>query len=171
MSAIACFRHLINGTSFLVGKLLVVKSNYIGIVLALVTCFTTDAPGANQECPALAKAVSLCTVLAGSSKYDGKEITVSGLYRMVTHGSILMSPECGKTYVNLRGAPDYKVDKHVLAVVRSLTKHGQFQPVDVVIRGTFRVAAKGECFGQNCLPYEIEDHELQCAKAAKAPSP
>jgi AAA+ superfamily predicted ATPase len=39
-----------------------VKSNCIGIVLALVTCFTTVASGADQECPALAKAVSLCTV-------------------------------------------------------------------------------------------------------------
>jgi len=148
-----------------------VKSNSIGIVLALVTCFTRVAHGADQECPALAKAVSLCTVLADSSKFDGKEITVTGLYRMVIHGSILMSPECGKTYVNMRQAPDYKVDKQVLAVVRSLTKHDQFQPVDVVIRGTFRVAAKGQCFGQNCLLYEIEDHELQCAKAAKAASP
>lgn len=119
------------------------KSNCIGIVLALVMCFTTVAPGADQECPDFAKAVSICTVLADSSKYDGKEITVTGLYRMVIHGSVLMSPECGKTYVNMRQAQDYKVDKHVLAVVRSLTKHDQFQPVDVVIRGTFRKAAKG----------------------------
>jgi hypothetical protein len=87
---------------------------------------------------------------------------------MVIHGVILMSPECGKTYVNMRQAPDYKVDKHVLAIVRSLTKHDQFQPVDVVIPGNFRVAAKGQCFGQDCLLYEIDDHELQCAKAARA---
>jgi hypothetical protein len=148
-----------------------VKNNDIGIVLAFVTCFTTVALGADQKCPALAKAVSLCTVLADSSKFDGKEITVTGLYRMVIHGSILMSPACGKTDVNMRQAPDYKADEHVLAVVRSLTKHNQFQPVDVVIRGTFRVAAKGQCFGQNCLLYEIEDHELYCAKPAKAASP
>lgn len=90
---------------------------------------------------------------------------------MVLHGSVLMSPECGKTYVSMWQAPDYKVDKHVLAVVRSLTKHDQFQPVDVVIRGTFRVAPKGQCFGQDCLLYEIVDHELHCAKAAKAASP
>jgi hypothetical protein len=128
-----------------------VKSNCIGIVLALVTCFTTVASGADQECPALAKAVSLCTVLADSSKYDGKEITVTGLYRMVIHGSILMSPECGNTYVNVRRAPDYRVEKHVLTVVRFLTKHDRFQPVDVVIRGTLHVAANGQCFRPKLL--------------------
>ena len=82
-----------------------------------------------------------------------------------------MSPECGNTYVNVRRAPDYRVEKHVLTVVRFLTKHDRFQPVDVVIRGTLHVAANGQCFGQNCLLYEIEDHELQFAKAAKAASP
>jgi hypothetical protein len=90
---------------------------------------------------------------------------------MVTHGSILMSPPCGQTYVNLRGASDYKADKHASAVVRSLTKKDQFQSVDVVLRGTFHVAAEAQCFGQNCLLYEIEDHELQCATAAEVAAP
>ena len=102
--------------------------------------------------------------------YDGKEITVTGLYRMVIHGSILTAAGAAKPTEHAE-SPRLKMDKHVLSVVRSVTKHDQFQPVEVVIRGTFRVAAKGQCFGQNCLLYEIEDHELQCAKAAKATSP
>lgn len=147
------------------------KNKGIGVILALAMCFPTLAHGADQECPAFDKAVPLCTVLADASKYDGQEITVRGLYRMVIHGSILMSPACGKTYVNMRQASDYKADKHASAVVRSVTKKDQFQSVDVVLRGTFRAAEKGQCFGQNCLLYEIEDHELQCAKAAKATGP
>ena len=134
-------------------------------------CLATLARGADRECPALAKAVPLCTVLADASQYDGKEITVSGLYRMVIHGSVLMSPECGKDLVNMRRSLDAKVDKHDLAVIRSVTRKNQFQSVDVVLRGSFRIAGKGECFGQNCLLYEIEEHELHCAKAAKPSVP
>jgi hypothetical protein len=154
------------------GKVLAVKNNSIGIIpVLLATCFTTLALAADGECPAVAKAVPLCAVLADASKYDGKEITVTGLYRMVIHGSILMSPACGQTYVNMRQASDYKADKHAAGVVRSLTKKDQFQSVDVVLRGTFRVAAREQCFGQNCLQYEIEDHELQRAKAPEADGP
>ena len=65
----------------------------------------------------------------------------------------------------MRSAPDHKDDKRALAALRSLTKRDQFRAVDVVIRGTFRVARQGECFGQNCELYEIEEHELMCAKA------
>ena len=86
---------------------------------------------------------------------------------MVLHGSMLMSPECGKTHVNMRRASDYKAEKHASATMRSLTKKDQFQSVDVVIRGTFRIAQQGQCFGQNCLPYEIEEHELLCAEAPR----
>lgn len=145
--------------------------NSIGITLLLVICFTAISPAVNTECPAFAKAVPLCTVLTDPSRYEGKDVTVRGLYRMVLHGSILMSPECGQTYVNMQGAPDYKADKHALSVVRSLTKKDQFRSVDVVLRGTFRVAQMGQCFGQSCLQYEIEDHELQCAKPAEATTP
>ena len=84
---------------------------------------------------------------------------------MVFHGSVLMSPECQHDLVNMRQAPDYKADKRAASKMRSLTKKNQFQSVDVVLRGTFRTAREGQCFGQNCLLYEIEDHELHCAKA------
>jgi hypothetical protein len=137
-------------------------------VLLLTACFSASSSPADDGCAASAQAVPLCTVLADAAKYDGKEITVRGLYRMVIHGSILMAAGCPKDdYVNLRGAPNWRGDKHALAIIRSLTKKNQFQPVDIVSRGTFRVAHEGQCFGQNCLPYEFEETELLCATPAK----
>lgn len=136
-------------------------------VALLLACFCSLAFAGDDRCMPPPETLPLCTVLSDAAKYDGKEITVRGLYRIVIHGSVLMSPACGKTYVNMRQASDYKADKHASATMRSLTKKDQFQSVDVVIRGTFRVAQQGQCFGQNCLPYEIEDHELLCAEAPK----
>ena len=137
------------------------------IVVLVVACFSSLAFAGNNRCASSADAIPLCTVLSDPAKYDGKDITVRGLYRMVIHGSVLTSPACGKTYVNLKQASDYKADKQAAATVRSLTKKDQFQSVDVVLRGTFRVAQQGQCFGQNCLSNEIEDHELLCAEAPK----
>lgn len=135
----------------------------IALLLLPQACFSLLALAKDYPCTAKANAIPLCTVLSDAANYDGKEITVKGLYRMVIHGSILMSPACGKTYVNLRQAPDYKADKHASAVIRSMTKKDQFQTVEVVLRGTLHVAHHEQCFGQNCLLYEIEDHELLCA--------
>jgi hypothetical protein len=135
----------------------------IAVVLFLVVCFNPLSSTADDECSASAQAVPLCTVLADTGKYDGKEIIVRGLYRMVIHGSILMGSACPKVNVSLRGASNWKGDKHALAAIRSLTKKDQFQPVDIVSRGIFRVAREGQCFGQNCLRYEIEETELLCA--------
>jgi hypothetical protein len=128
-------------------------------------CMNSTIVAAADRCVIPADVVPLCTVLSDAAKYDDKEITVRGLYRMVLHGSILMAPACEHTLVNMRQAADYKANKHASATIRSLTKTDQFNSVDVVLRGTFRVAHKGECFGQNCLSYEIEDHELICAAA------
>jgi len=116
-----------------------------------------------DTCNAAVSAIPLCTVLSDATKYDGKDVIVRGLYRMVIHGSVLMSPACGQTYVNMRQASNEKPNKQALAVIRSLTKKDQFHPVDVVLRGNFRVAHEGQCFGQNCLLYEIEETELLCA--------
>lgn len=89
---------------------------------------------------------------------------------MVLHGSILTGSACRRVDVNMRRAQDWKGDKHAMAVVHSQTKNDQFQEVDVVIRGTFRVAKMGQCFGQNCFAYEIEESELLCAAVAKTKS-
>jgi hypothetical protein len=133
----------------------------LGVSLGAVASSDVD------KCPASAQALPLCTVLADAAKYDGKEITVRALYRMVVHGSVLMGTTCSQIEVNTRQAAGYRADKQAVAVVRSLTKKNQFQPVDEVLRGTFRVAQKEQCFGQICAPYEIEVSELLCASAPK----
>ncbi len=142
----------------------------VTVVLLLTACFSALSLSADDDCVVSAQAIPVCAVLADAAKYDGKEITVRGLYRMVTHGSILMGSACPEVNVNLRRAPKWKGDKRASATVRSLTKKDQFQPVDIVSRGTFRVAHEGQCFGQNCLRYEIEETELLCAATAKANS-
>jgi len=137
------------------------------IMLLSGACFISPVSVGNDRCAPSAQAIPICTVLSDTAEYDGKEIIVEGLYRIVLHGSVLTSPACRKTYVNMRQASDYKGDRHASTVMRSLTKKDKFQSVDVIIRGTFHVAQQGQCFGQNCLSYEIEDHELICAVAPK----
>jgi len=134
------------------------------VAVLFVACFSALSVSADPECAAWAQAVPICTVLENPAKYDGKLITVEGLYRPVIHGSVLYGSACSETYVNMRAAADDKKDKHASKVMRSLTKKEQFQPVEVVLRGTFRAAQEGHCFGQNCLLYEIEEHELLCAR-------
>jgi hypothetical protein len=76
----------------------------------------------------------------------------------------LISAECSEKTVSLRGSLDEKPNKKALATIRSLTKKDQFHPVDVVIKGTFRVAHGGQCFGEDCWGYELEEHQLLCAQ-------
>ncbi len=142
----------------------------IATTVLLAACLSPLTLAGKDKCAAFVQAVPLCTVLSDAPKYDGKEITVRGLYRMVIHGSVLMSPACSPTYVNMRRALDEKPNKQALAVIRSLTRKDQFHPVDVVLRGNFRVAHEG-CFGQNCLLYEIEETELLCAQPENSVSP
>jgi hypothetical protein len=139
----------------------------VAITVLFASCFTPLVLSGDDKCLASSSAIPLCTVLADAAKYDGKEITVRGRYRMVIHGSVLMSPTCSETLVNMRGILGEKRNKQALAVVRSLTKKDQFHPVDEVLRGNFRVAHQGQCFGQNCLSYEIEEVELLCAASVK----
>lgn len=139
----------------------------IAVMLLFAGCFVASSSVADDHCAASARAIPICSVLADAAKYDGAEITVRGLYRMVIHGSILTGSACPKIDVNLRRASNWKGDKHAVAVIRSATKKDQFQPVDVVLGGTFRVAHEGQCFGQNCLRYEIEETELLCAAPVK----
>jgi hypothetical protein len=145
------------------------RSFAVAVLCAYTAYFVPRAFAGENECLASAKAIPLCTVLSDSSKYDGKEITIRGLYRMAIHGSVLMSSACSQTYVNMRRSSDEKPNKHAMAIIRSLTKKDQFTPVDVVLRGKFRVSHQG-CFGQNCLLYEIEETQLLCAAQVKPSS-
>lgn len=81
---------------------------------------------------------------------------------MQIHGSVLMSAACSQTYVNMRQAHDEKPNKKALATIRSLVNKDQFHPVDLVIRGNFRAAYEGTCFGQGCYSHEIEETALLC---------
>jgi hypothetical protein len=138
------------------------------IALVLLPGLTSRSDFANQDSSATSEqALPICKVLAEASRYDGKLITVSAFYRAVIHGSVLYGPDCSKTYVNVREAADYKADRHALKTIRAVMKKDWSQPVDVVVQGTFRVAKTYHCFGQNCLQYEIEEHELLRASPVK----
>jgi hypothetical protein len=145
----------------------------ITVLILLAVCFSLPGFSGDDKCAVSAQSIPICNVIADASKYDGKEITVRGLYRMLIHGSILMGTACPKDNINLRKAPNAKEDKHALAEIRSFykKKENRFQPIDEVLRGTFRVAQQGQCFGQDCWSYEIEVTELFCAAPKKADAP
>jgi hypothetical protein len=134
------------------------------VTVLIAACLNPAMSAGGKKCAAPADSVPLCSVLSDAARYDGKDIVVSGIYRMVVHGSILTSSACPNATVNLRQARGYKANKTALAVIRSLTKHNQFQPVDVVLHGTFSVAHQGQCFGQTCSLYEVENQEFLCAQ-------
>jgi hypothetical protein len=137
----------------------------ITIAVLITACFAPLALSGEKQCPATTEAIPLCDVLTDAAKYDGKDITVRGLYYRVIHGSILTSSACDKAKVNMRLASDWKANKHALSVLNSRARknHG----TDIVLSGTFRVAHDG-CFGQTCTLYQIEEHELLCAEPPKA---
>ena len=144
------------------------------ILILLATSVGVLASSEFAKCPASANALPICSVLANANQYDGQEILVRGLYLLVPpgtpHGSILAGADC-KTEVNLRDASTFKASKAVLATLRSIdktNKKGQFKPVDEVLRGVFRVAHEGQCFGQICAGYELEVTELLCVQPAPA---
>lgn len=140
----------------------------IAVSILIAACFCSALRADDDRCRDI-DSVPLCTVLADPARFDGKEITVEGLYRMVIHGSVLMEPGCRKDLVNLRGTPNEKDDKHALSILKSFyrNKKHQFEPVDEVLGGTFHVAGQNNCFGQSCLSYELEVHQLICAKVPK----
>src|SRR5208283_3778496 len=140
------------------------------VLLLLAECLVSAFSLGNDTCPFSGQALPLCAVLADAGQYDGKEITVAGIYHTVIHGSILTASACpgADKKVNMRAAPNWKADKKVLKALNSLTdKH---KSADVVLRGIFRVAKQG-CFGQTCSLYEIEETELLCATPTKTSSP
>jgi hypothetical protein len=108
-----------------------------------------------------AEPIPFCTVIANASVYDGKEITVRGLYHRVIHGSILTGLTCnGKA--NLRQSRDWKADKQAIKLLNARARNDQ--ATEIALRGMFRVAQQGQCFGQTCSPYEIEESMLLSAE-------
>lgn len=135
-------------------------------IILFLTCLALAAHAQDAKNDASSQTIPLCEVIANSSKYDGKAIEVEGLYRFVIHGAILMDRSCPHAEVNLREGPRYKANKQALALMRSLTKKDQFQPVDVILRGILHVAHQGQCFGEMCAAYQIEITELMTARPA-----
>jgi hypothetical protein len=138
------------------------------ITFLVAACFAPLASSREKQCQSTAEAIPLCSVLSNATKYDGKDITVKGVYYRVIHGSILTESACEKTKVNMRLASDWKANKHALSILNSRARNNQ--GTDIALRGTFRVAQDG-CFGQTCTLYEIEEHELLCAEPTKSVNP
>jgi hypothetical protein len=101
---------------------------------------------------------SLCELLTGAAQHDGSIVTVEGVYLRLPHGSVLTTPGCSlypNAYTNLRLAPGFHQKKdRTMKTLWSLTE--KMKPAKVVLMGTFHVAKSGQCFGQDCEPYEIE---------------
>jgi hypothetical protein len=135
----------------------------IASILLQTALLAWPCSAAEGDSAAPPQAIPLCTVLANATKYDGKEVTVRGLYRMVIHGSILLHPDCPTEEVNVRRVADWKANKKAAATLRAVTKKDRFQAVDIVSRGIFKIAHEGQCFGQGCLPYEFDESELLSA--------
>ena len=134
------------------------------VLLFVLMGISSPGPAQQAKEMPIVQAIPLCTVLADAAKYDGTEVMVRGLYRMEIHGAILMDRACIKTDVILRQSPQYKTNKKALRLLRSIIGKDQFQPVEVVFRGIFRIAKEGQCFGEFCAGYEIETTELVSAR-------
>ncbi len=123
---------------------------------------------ARSQSAAPLQAVEICSVASNPALYDGKEFLVRGLWRMVIHGSILMGTACPKVEVNMTETAGYKSNKKATSIIKSVTRKDQFGSVEVVLRGTFRVAHESQCFGQMCAAYQFETAELL---SARTPAP
>lgn len=124
-------------------------------------------PGFSQKTGDAMKghALNICSVIAAAGKYDGTQIVVDGDYRIAIHGAVLTGAACMKTYASLKVMADYNADKHASAIMKRLLGKDKSQPVAVVLRGTFRVAQKGQCLGGDlCASYEIEVTDLLSAQ-------
>ena len=132
----------------------------------LTACVNLSRRSDNGPCVSY-RAQSICRVLLDARDNDGIDVIVDGIYRVSPEGSLLMASACQGKYVNLKDASDYMASKNAVEILRSLTRRNQFRPISVVIRGTFRVAQPGQCFGAGCERYEIEIHELLCAEAVE----
>lgn len=89
----------------------------IAIILLVAASFTSFAFSGENKCSAFIEAMPICDVLANASKYDGRDITVRGIYYRVIHGSSLTASACKKTKVNMRSASDWKTNKRALVSI------------------------------------------------------
>ena len=133
-------------------------------VISFACCSSWATVHALRPPPAPDQALSVCAITANAKHYDGMSVVLQGYYRMVIHGAILRGNSCPEVELAVRRARNYRANKQASNVLRSLTKKSQFRPVDVIVRGVFRVAKEGHCFGQICSSYQIEIRELLYAQ-------
>jgi hypothetical protein len=142
------------------------KAGRLFIFAALV--FLINSPmiiGDEQAQANNSQPITVCNICSNASSYDGKMVVISGVFERIFHGSIIGGSEsCPKSEINFRLASDYKSEKSVRKALASLTSKDPHESVDVVVRGIFRIAKKGECFGQICASYDIEVNEMFSAK-------
>ena len=82
-----------------------------------------------------------------------------------------MGKGCSDVNISAKETDDYKADKHASEVLRRLLKKDKFEPVEIVVRGTFHLAHQGQCFGgEICSRYQVEIAELLSAQAASPQS-
>ncbi len=65
----------------------------LSVILLAASVKAFAAPQNGKSDPPVA-AIPFCTVLENAAAYDGKEVTVSGIYYRVIHGSILTGQTC-----------------------------------------------------------------------------
>ncbi len=135
-------------------------------ILATLVCLINSSMiiGDEQSDIDNSQPITVCNICANPNDYDGKMIIVAGVFKRIFHGSIIEGCESrSKSEINFRLSPDYSSGKSVKKAFASLTRKNQYAPVDVIVRGVFRVARQGECFGQICAIYDIEVNEMLSA--------
>jgi hypothetical protein len=128
-------------------------------VVGITVCLGLAAHEGGANSVGGTEPMSLCSVVANVRAYDGKEIVLKAQYRLIFHGSLLSSPECDKpeTKVNLRDSAHSRITERDRKLLAQLTR--KHLPAQVVVRGVFKVARMGQCFGQDCDPFELEATE------------
>ncbi len=113
----------------------------------------------------------ICSVLANAAEYDGKEVTVRGIYRFEIHGSELWGPECESpdkmvSVSRTLGSTDSK------KIRKAWRKIGTHERAEVVFRGTFMIC-RGEraimCTASIVKFYEFQVRECLFVQPQAAP--
>jgi hypothetical protein len=104
--------------------------------------------------------MTVCQIVSAAAEYDGKEVAAKGVYWRTVHGAVLSAPECRDAKVNISFGAKVKGAR---ADMKTLGRLADAQETaDVAFRGVFRMAHQGQCFGQDCYPYQIQvDDVLQ----------
>jgi hypothetical protein len=76
--------------------------------ISLLTIDTSSWVYSKENCAQVSQVVPISTVLTHANKFDGRQVTVRGLFFREVHGSILSTPECPHMNVTLRLSSDFK---------------------------------------------------------------